>query len=64
MNETWHEIVKSMSSLANDMKKNLKRKSARQMTNAPNSQQQSINILSTNNVTATPHANVETDAII
>ena len=53
MDQTWHEIVKSMSSLANDMKKNLKTKLARQMTNAPNSQQQSINIISTNNVTVT-----------
>ena len=53
MDQTWHEIVKSMSSLANDMKRNLKTKLARQMTSAPNSQQQSINIISTNNVTAT-----------
>ncbi|CAF3337080.1 unnamed protein product [Rotaria sp. Silwood2] len=36
MDQTWYEIVKSMASLQNDIKKNSKTKLARQLINAPN----------------------------
>ncbi|CAF3787006.1 unnamed protein product [Rotaria sordida] len=49
--QTWNEIIKSMGSLGNDIKKNSKKKEARQIVNMPNNQQQLIITTSTNGTT-------------
>jgi hypothetical protein len=52
-----------MGSLANDIKKNSKKKVDRQIVNTPNNQQQSITTMSTNDI-ATPVDNVQMEVII
>ncbi|CAF1228918.1 unnamed protein product [Didymodactylos carnosus] len=48
MAQTWQEIVKSMASLANDMKKNMRTKVARHIANSSNNQQAPIITVPTN----------------
>ncbi|CAF4722722.1 unnamed protein product, partial [Rotaria sp. Silwood2] len=50
--QTWNEIIKSMESLENDIKKNSKKKEAQQIVNMPNNQQQLISTMSTIGTTA------------
>jgi hypothetical protein len=64
MDQTWYEIVRSMASLGNDIKKNSKTKSVRQMANASNSQQQLKTSTTTNEAAVTPVDNVETNVIM
>ena len=63
MKQTWQEIIKSMSTLENDIKKNSKSRKLRQTGAAPNEQQQSANPVAMNDVTNNPVDDVEVDLI-
>ncbi|CAF3934597.1 unnamed protein product [Rotaria sp. Silwood1] len=56
INETWLEVTKSMASLANDIKKNMKTKLARQVANSSMSQQPLIGTIPSNDMLITPDA--------
>ncbi|CAF2810087.1 unnamed protein product, partial [Rotaria sp. Silwood2] len=59
INETWLEVTKSMASLANDIKKNMKTKLARQMANSSINQQHLIEIIPSNDMLIIPDANLK-----